>query len=142
MLIKSELADHLQRQRDWSFDTFGPPPDGKPGDRNIAGTLDHLKKELTEVEQNPVDVEEWIDIVILAFDGALRMGWTPGEIAAALALKQHKNEMRQWPDWRTAAPGKAIEHVRGKTQAEYIRNAFAVATQGRKPPGLPHGENI
>jgi len=23
------------------------------------------------------------------------------------------NELRDWPDWRTAAPGKAIEHVRG-----------------------------
>lgn len=30
----------------------------------------------------------------------------------ALEAKQTKNEGRQWPDWRTAQPGKAIEHVR------------------------------
>lgn len=31
-----------------------------------------------------------------------------------IVAKQTKNEGRTWPDWRSAAPGKAIEHVRGE----------------------------
>lgn len=48
----------------------------------------------------------------LAFDGAWRSGHTPEQIVAAIEAKQTKNEGRTWPDWRTAEPGKAIEHVR------------------------------
>lgn len=44
----------------------------------------------------------------------LRAGYTPEQIVAALVAKQEKNESRQWPDWRTAEPGKAIEHLRGE----------------------------
>jgi hypothetical protein len=29
-----------------------------------------------------------------------------------IIAKQGKNELRDWPDWRTADPDKAIEHVR------------------------------
>ncbi|MGH6882853.1 MAG: dATP/dGTP pyrophosphohydrolase domain-containing protein [Hypericibacter sp.] len=30
----------------------------------------------------------------------------------AVVAKQAVNEQRSWPDWRTADPDKAIEHVR------------------------------
>lgn len=100
-----DLTAHLRRQIDFSLATFGP------GERT-AGVLDHIRKELNEVEQSPGDLEEWIDVVILAFDGAWRSGFTPDQITAALAKKQAKNESRSWPDWRTAQPGKAIEHIR------------------------------
>lgn len=100
-----DLLKHLERQRDWSIKTFGP------GERNV-GILDHIRKELIEIEDNPSDISEWIDVVILALDGAWRAGWEPWHIVAALISKQEKNEKRQWPDWRTAEPGKAIEHVR------------------------------
>lgn len=104
-LSSFDLLDHLYRQRDFSRHTFGP------GERT-AGVLDHIRKELTEIEANPADLSEWIDVVLLAFDGAWRVGYEPQQIAHALAAKQAKNEKRQWPDWRTAEPGKAIEHVR------------------------------
>jgi hypothetical protein len=100
-----DLVGHLYRQRAFSERTFGP------GERT-AGVLDHIRKEIGEVEKNPHDVTEWIDIVLLALDGAWRHGFTPEEIASALASKQAKNEARKWPDWRTVAPGKAIEHDR------------------------------
>lgn len=98
------LNKHLNRQRDWSFQTFGPP-------RGSAGVIDHIKKEIIEVEETPEDLYEWIDIVILAFDGAFRMGFTSEEIIDALSHKQQINEHRKWPDWKTATPGKAIEHI-------------------------------
>lgn len=98
-------AAHLAHQREWSRSTFGP------GDR-AAGVVDHIRKELVEIEQEPGDVEEWVDVIILAFDGAWRSGAEPQEIIDAIKAKQAKNEAREWPDWRTADPAAAIEHVR------------------------------
>lgn len=98
---------HLDRQRAWSRETFGPSDV-----RNHVGVLDHLRKELVEVEDAPDDVEEWADVVILAFDGAWRAGHEPADILAAIKAKQAKNEGRTWPDWRVADPNRAIEHVR------------------------------
>ena len=100
-----DLIPHLYRQRAWSEQTFGP------GDRS-HGVVDHIRKELDEIIASPGDLSEWIDVVILALDGAWRSGFTPEQIVDALVAKQTKNEGRTWPDWRTADPGKAIEHVR------------------------------
>lgn len=106
--IEFSLYEHLCHQRTWSERTFGP------GDRTY-GVVHHITKELHEViaaEGKPEQLEEWIDVAILALDGAWRAGFTPEQIIGALVAKQAKNENRQWPDWRTAEPGKAIEHVR------------------------------
>ncbi len=102
-----DLVAHLYRQRDFSLRTFGP------GLRS-AGVVDHIRKELIEIEAAPSDLAEWIDVVILAFDGAWRIGATPEQIVAALRAKQAKNEARSWPDWRKADPSKAIEHDRSQ----------------------------
>ena len=100
-----DMIAHLARQRLFSETTFGP------GART-SGVVDHIRKELQEIEAQPADLSEWIDVVILALDGAWRAGHSPEAIVAALVAKQDKNEARRWPDWRTAAPGKAIEHDR------------------------------
>lgn len=99
------LAAHLHRQRAFSLKTFGPGARTK-------GVVDHISKELAEIEANPADIEEWVDVILLAFDGAWRAGWQPDDIIRAIVAKQTKNEARKWPDWRTAAPDKAIEHDR------------------------------
>lgn len=101
-----DLIGHLHRQQEFSARTFGP------GART-RGVLDHIEKEMREVEADPADLNEWIDIVLLALDGAWRAGHSPESIAEALASKQSRNEARQWPDWRTADPNKAIEHTPG-----------------------------
>jgi hypothetical protein len=98
-------AAHIERQRAWSRETFGP------GTRT-AGVLDHIRRELDEVQAAPGDVTEWADVVILAFDGAWRAGHEPQAILDAIVAKQARNETRTWPDWRTADPNRAIEHVR------------------------------
>lgn len=98
-----DLISHLARQIAWSKRTFGP------GER-AKGVVDHIRKELIEIERAPGDLEEWIDVAILAFDGAWRSGATPEEIAAAMLEKQIKNEKRIWPDWRKMPKDKAIEH--------------------------------
>lgn len=99
------LIKHLHRQHRFSVRTFGPGP-------RVQGVCNHIRKEIKEVLRKPDDISEWIDIAILAFDGALRQGFTPQQIAAALEAKQTKNEGRTWPDWRTVPEGQAIEHVR------------------------------
>lgn len=106
-------AAHLERQRVFSTDKFGP------GARE-AGVLDHIRKELVEVENADTAAEklkEWVDVVILAFDGAWRCGADPQAILDAIQAKQERNEAREWPDWRTAPAGKAIEHDRSAESA-------------------------
>ena len=99
-------AAHLRRQREWSAQTFGPA-------LRTKGVLEHSRKELLEIEADPFDTSEWIDVVILALDGAWRHGAQPQEIIDAIIDKQTKNEARTWPDWREASEDVAIEHHRG-----------------------------
>ena len=103
-----DLVSHLRRHRDFSMRTFGPP-----SPQRQLGVIDHLRKEIVEVEKEPYKLEEWIDVIILGIDGAWRAGHSPEEIAAGLLAKQLKNERRKWPNWWDVEPGKAIEHVRG-----------------------------
>lgn len=98
-------AEHLAHQRQWSTTTFGP------GSR-LLGVLDHIRKELAEIEADPTDLGEWVDVIILAFDGAWRAGWEPQQIIDAIKAKQAHNEARSWPDWRTMSADHAIEHDR------------------------------
>lgn len=98
------LEDHLHRQREFSLTTFGP---GARTETIFA----HIRKELIEIETNPTDVSEWIDVVILALDGALRAGHEPDEIVKALIEKQRVNELRSWPDWKSVPNGEVMEHI-------------------------------
>lgn len=103
--VTFSLTKHLSRQANFSARTFGPGPRPK-------GVIAHIRKELEEIERDPEDIEEWIDVAILAFDGALRQGYSPAEVVDVLVRKQAKNEARKWPDWRTVAPDQPIEHDR------------------------------
>lgn len=101
----TDFAALLQRQMDWSSATFGPGP-------RSAGNIDHIRRELREIEAAPADLEEWIDVAMLAIDGAMREGHSPEAVLRGYAEKLEKNFARSWPDWRTADPTKAIEHDR------------------------------
>ncbi len=115
-----DLEQHLLRQMAWSHATFGP------GQR-MDGVIDHIRKELIEVIESDGAADEWVDVVILALDGLTRKlafietenyieRRDPEGVAAKacerIKLKQRRNESRTWPDWRTADPGKAIEHIK------------------------------
>lgn len=102
-----DLVEHLHRQRKFALQNFGPG-------RRTRGVINHIRKELDEIEQDPdgQHENEWIDVLILAFDGAMRQGHTPEQIVRDLVAKQTKNENRQWPDWRTISEDQPIEHIR------------------------------
>lgn len=95
----------MRAQREWSERAFGPGPRAK-------GNVDHIRKELAEIEANPSDLVEWCDVASLALDGAWREGHSPEAIAEALFAKLEKNKRRRWPDWRTHDPDKGVEHIR------------------------------
>ncbi|MCV7212631.1 DUF550 domain-containing protein [Mycolicibacterium canariasense] len=78
-------AAHLDRQRTWSENTFGPYP-------RLAGVVDHIRKELVEVVDSGNDLSEWVDVLMLAFDGACGTGASSQEIIDALQAKLAVNE--------------------------------------------------
>ena len=105
----NDLTAYVMRQREWSLKTFGP------GTRANA-IVDHITKELDEIRAAPDDLTEWVDVIILALDGAWRCCEETGrpltEIAETLYRKQRINWLREWPDWRTQDPNKAITHIK------------------------------
>lgn len=119
-----DFEKHLIRQREFSVKAFGP-------DRSVLGVIDHIEREIDEVRDNPGDVTEWIDIVLLACDGAMRSGHSPATVSAALNEKLTINENRDWPDWRMADQDKAIEHIKaGKKQTGSASAAFTMTLAG------------
>lgn len=99
------FIEYVRQQIAWSTRTFGPG-------RRTKGVLAHIRKELVEIEEHPTDLSEWIDVIILATDGAWRAGYTAEQVAQALFDKQTKNINRVWPDWRGMSEDEAIEHDR------------------------------
>lgn len=102
-----DMVALLKRKHAFSLKTFGPG-------LRTAGVLDHIRKELAEIEKDPLDIYEWVDVIALAIDGAMRHGATAEGLCDAIAIKQRIVESRTYPDWRTADPTKGIEHVRSE----------------------------
>jgi hypothetical protein len=107
MFLAWDLIKYIELHREFSDRTFGP---GK----KTESIIDHIKKELIEIHLKPTDLEEWVDVIILAIDGAARSGHSARAICFGLAAKLEKNRKRAWPDWQTWPEDKAIEHIRGR----------------------------
>ena len=99
----SDICQYNERQRQWSRKTFG---DGK----RTRGIITHIRKELEEIVDQPNDLEEWIDVAILALDGYWRHGGEPAQLMAHLQAKQNKNFARRWP--APEPEDEPVEHVR------------------------------
>ena len=96
------LKQHLIRQMAFSHATFGP------GERT-GMVIDHIRKELIEVEEANGEAEEWVDVVLLALDGMTRRlaycggpGRRDPELVADTVCnmiegKQSRNEGRNGP---------------------------------------------
>lgn len=80
----------LREMMVWSKDTFGCGIRTEP-------LLKHIEEEIVEIRDSKgEDLYEWIDVIILAMDGALNAGFTPEEIGFALRHKYEKNKARSW----------------------------------------------
>jgi hypothetical protein len=101
--VTDSLIPYVERQAEWSNRTFG-------AGWRTKGIVEHIRKELLEILADPGDLEEWIDVMILAMDGYWRAGGNPLDLMRRLQEKQNKNFARQWP---TQMPeDKAVEHIR------------------------------
>lgn len=98
----TSLRGWLLRHIEWSAATFGPGP-------RTEGLCQHITKELEEIRREPTDLEEWIDVVILALDGAWRAGHPAHKIVECLDAKLHKNRNRKWPP--PGGQDQPIEHL-------------------------------
>lgn len=96
------LIKYIERQKAWSEKTFGP------GRRTIAISK-HIRKELEEIEADPGDRKEWIDVIILGIEGFWRSGGTAGELPLDLLSKQVVNFNREWNRTGEDEPS---EHIR------------------------------
>ena len=101
-----DFIEFAKKKYQWSLNTFGP------GNRTVS-VLEHIRRELKEVEENP-SAEEWGDVILLAMDGAARNGISPERLAEAMVDKQEVNEKRNWPDWRTVKAGEPIHHIKAE----------------------------
>lgn len=114
----TQLSDYIAAQAEWSARTFGPG-------RRTKGIIEHIKKELVEIEESGGAPDEWVDVVILGLDGLWRsiqdrqttgiereIGMVAFNARDVLNAKQAVNLARQWPDWRTRTQDEPIEHVR------------------------------
>ena len=75
-----------------------------------AGAIAHARAELIEIEQNPGDLSEPVDLIFMAIDIARRDGHTADEVAEALAVKLAINKSRTWVD--PGDPDAPMEHQR------------------------------
>jgi hypothetical protein len=85
-----DFIEFLEKKNQWSVQTFGE------GQRTV-GILSHIRHELIEIEKDPADILEWIDVIFLALDGAFREGHTAEEIVKAMLKKHEINTNRSWP---------------------------------------------
>ena len=99
------LVTYISAQKAWSTRVFGEGP-------RVEGICKHIEKELKEVRAEPTEVVEWIDIAILALDGAWRAGYTPLQICAASIAKQDVNFNRKWESGKSQ--DEPMFHVSGE----------------------------
>lgn len=100
------FEEFVDRKYKSSLNIFGP------GER-LNGIVEHIREELIEVLENPKDVIEWADVILLAIDGASRQGFTGKEIFEALRTKWSTvEEKRKHPDWRTMSQDEPIKHIK------------------------------
>lgn len=78
----------------WSRNTFK--------DSTMESNLDHLRDELNEIVENPNDIEEWADVIMLYMNAASFAGHSMDDILVAVNEKLEKNKKRKWgePDER------------------------------------------
>lgn len=71
-----DLTHYLRAHNAWSARTF---PKQTP-----LSVINHIRNELDEIRRKPRDIIEWIDVAILAFDGAYVTGHAPRHVIYAL----------------------------------------------------------
>ena len=85
----NDFIQWIEDKNKWSLVTFGE------GQRP-EGVIKHIESELQEIRDAPNDIMEWVDVILLAIDGAFRAGFSAKEIVSAMIRKQEINKTRVW----------------------------------------------
>jgi hypothetical protein len=93
-------------QNDWSQSRFGTPEVKGP-----IGPLRHMEKEVVEAINEPGDIEEYADLLILWLDATWRAGFTLEQVIQAAHNKMKVNREREWQ--AIIDPNAPCEHQRG-----------------------------
>lgn len=102
----------------WSLATFG-------SGRRTTGLLEHIRRELDEVASTPDDLVEWVDVVLLAFDGYWRHGGTPEGFIDLVRYKFDVNQARKWgPPAPEDQPNHHVKAVPPAPAAKPPENVF------------------
>lgn len=88
-MIKT-LGVLIKEHEKFSDETFGK-------DRNPIGPLKHLKKEIDEIIENPDDIVEYADFLLLFIDAIRLNGYTFSKVINAAFEKLEVNKTRDWP---------------------------------------------
>lgn len=111
--VERGLASFMGRAAEWSDRVFGEGP-------RTQRLCNYIRRELAEVEANPMDAVEWVDVIMLAMDGFRRVyqaqssGGSPEEAASCLMEELDSKlaacELREWniPE----SEDDPVEHVR------------------------------
>ena len=71
--------------------------------QTLAAKLEHLRREVVELQASPTDLSEWADVLILFLGSANKAGLAATELIAIAHEKMAINEKRQWPSTPDAA---------------------------------------
>lgn len=114
----------MNRRYAWSLKTFGK------GQRT-KGIIAHIQCELKEVEAAPDDLMEWVDLLLLALDGAARAGHSSKTVITGIHEKHKINQAREWPRRKGDEEGPIFhakqEAVMSDELAEAVRHLHEVA---------------
>lgn len=99
--MKDSLTELLIEKRDWSLKEFG---EGLRTDE----ILRHVLKEVEEIRAVPTDLEESVDLALLAMDLFWRGGGAPEKFLVMLWAKFRINVERKW----VMGPDGHAEHVK------------------------------
>ena len=84
-----DLRQLWDAQRDFSERAF-------PGVTPLA-VLRHIESEVREAIEDPDDIREWADMLLLVIDGVRRQGFELEDLIRAAFVKLDVNEGREWP---------------------------------------------
>ncbi len=101
-MISKEFLDFYKQNMEWSKKNFG-------SGKRVGGITKHIEKELEEIRAKPYDLEEWIDVAILALDGGWRAGYSTEEVWECFINKIKKNFTRTYPMTSDDEPS---EHIK------------------------------
>jgi len=127
MNLRTYIREHIR----WSQKTFG---EGAFSTRPV----NHIRKELDELFAKPTDLEEWIDVIILALDGAWRAGYNAADIVKMLMAKLKKNQSRTFIIPKN--PDQPAEHDRSQEEGHPMKkHAVTIADSEREIYDLREG---